>query len=60
MCSFIIGYFLFVGFYMFVFVLVCFGLFCWFVVGDFNGFFGLVVDNLLILGFIVMVLVGIF
>src|SRR5690606_39957647 len=32
----------------------------WFVVGDFNGFFGLVVDNLSILGFIAMALVGIF
>ncbi len=32
----------------------------WFVSGDFNGFFGLVVDNLSILGFIAMALVGIF
>lgn len=32
----------------------------WFVAGDFNGFFGLVVDNLSILGFIAMALVGIF
>lgn len=32
----------------------------WFVAGDLNGFFGLVVDNLSILGFIAMALVGIF
>ena len=32
----------------------------WFVAGDINGFFGLVVDNLSILGFIAMALVGIF
>ncbi|KAB8315363.1 hypothetical protein SD81_032490 [Tolypothrix campylonemoides VB511288] len=32
----------------------------WFVAGDFNGFFGLVVDNLSILGFIVAALIGIF
>ena len=32
----------------------------WFVAGDFNGFFGLVVDNLSILGFIAMALVGLF
>ena len=32
----------------------------WFVPGDLNGFFGLVVDNLSILGFIAMALVGIF
>ncbi|MCW4454736.1 hypothetical protein OK348_07995 [Flavobacterium sp. MXW15] len=32
----------------------------WFVSGDLNGFFGLVVDNLSILGFIAMALVGIF
>ncbi|WP_298580346.1 hypothetical protein [uncultured Luteimonas sp.] len=32
----------------------------WFVPGDINGFFGLVVDNLSILGFIAMALVGIF
>ncbi|WP_242111607.1 hypothetical protein [Luteimonas aquatica] len=32
----------------------------WFVSGDFNGFFGLVVDNLSILGFISAALVGIF
>ncbi len=32
----------------------------WFVTGDFNGFFGLVVDNLSILGFIALALVGIF
>ncbi|WCE02965.1 hypothetical protein [Pseudoxanthomonas sp. JBR18] len=32
----------------------------WFVPGDLNGFFGLVVDNLSILGFIAMALVGMF
>jgi AGZA family xanthine/uracil permease-like MFS transporter len=32
----------------------------WFVAGDLNGFFGLVVDNLSILGFIAAALVGIF
>ena len=32
----------------------------WFVAGDLNGFFGLVVDNLSILGFIAMALIGIF
>ncbi|MEG3792114.1 hypothetical protein V1318_18510 [Lysobacter sp. CCNWLW3] len=32
----------------------------WFVAGDFNGFFGLVVDNLSILGFIAAALIGIF
>ena len=32
----------------------------WFVTGDLNGFFGLVVDNLSILGFIAMALIGIF
>ncbi|RYE73579.1 MAG: hypothetical protein EOO80_18980, partial [Oxalobacteraceae bacterium] len=32
----------------------------WFVAGDLNGFFGLVVDNLSILGFISMALIGIF
>ena len=32
----------------------------WFVPGDLNGFFGLVVDNLSILGFIAMALIGIF
>ena len=32
----------------------------WFVAGDVNGFFGLVVDNLSILGFIAAALVGIF
>ncbi|GAB3515113.1 SulP family inorganic anion transporter [Pseudoxanthomonas daejeonensis] len=32
----------------------------WFVAGDLNGFFGLVVDNLSILGFIALALVGIF
>ena len=32
----------------------------WFVAGDLNGFFGLVVDNLSILGFIAMALVGLF
>lgn len=32
----------------------------WFVAGDLNGFFGLVVDNLSILGFIAMALVGIY
>ncbi|WP_045764298.1 hypothetical protein [Xanthomonas albilineans] len=32
----------------------------WFVVGDLNGFFGLVVDNLSILGFITLALVGMF
>ena len=32
----------------------------WFVAGDLNGFFGLVVDNLSILGFIAAVLVGAF
>jgi len=32
----------------------------WFVSGDFNGFFGLVVDNLTILGFISMALIGLF
>jgi len=32
----------------------------WFVPGDFNGFFGLVVDNLSILGFISAALIGIF
>ena len=32
----------------------------WFVPGDVNGFFGLVIDNLSILGFIAMALVGIF
>ncbi|MGE8212017.1 MAG: hypothetical protein ACN6Q8_00350, partial [Stenotrophomonas sp.] len=32
----------------------------WFVTGDLNGFFGLVVDNLSILGFIAMALVNIF
>src|SRR3546814_1334923 len=32
----------------------------WFVPGDLNGFFGLVVDNLSILGFIAAALVGIF
>ena len=32
----------------------------WFVPGDINGFFGLVVDNLSILGFIAAALVGIF
>ena len=32
----------------------------WFVAGDINGLFGLVVDNLSILGFIAMALVGIF
>ncbi|HGK7306008.1 TPA: hypothetical protein ACJ509_003924 [Stenotrophomonas maltophilia] len=32
----------------------------WFVAGDFNGFFGLVVDNLSILGFIAMALIGMF
>lgn len=32
----------------------------WFVAGDLNGFFGLVVDNLSILGFIAMALVGMF
>ncbi|HEY0333758.1 MAG TPA: hypothetical protein VGC74_08625 [Stenotrophomonas sp.] len=32
----------------------------WFVPGDFNGFFGLVVDNLTILGFISMALIGLF
>lgn len=32
----------------------------WFVAGDFNGFFGLVVDNLSILGFISAALIGIF
>ncbi|HAI93592.1 MAG TPA: hypothetical protein DCM36_02325 [Xanthomonadaceae bacterium] len=32
----------------------------WFVPADLNGFFGLVVDNLSILGFIAMALVGIF
>src|SRR3546814_17818683 len=32
----------------------------WFVPGDLNGFFGLVVDNLSILGFISAALVGIF
>jgi len=32
----------------------------WIVPGDINGFFGLVVDNLSILGFIAMALVGIF
>ncbi|MFC3551584.1 hypothetical protein ACFOLC_11250 [Lysobacter cavernae] len=32
----------------------------WFVAGDINGFFGLVVDNLSILGFISVALIGIF
>ena len=32
----------------------------WFVSGDFNGFFGLVVDHLSILSFISMALIGIF
>jgi adenine/guanine/hypoxanthine permease len=32
----------------------------WFVAGDLNGFFGLVVDNLSILGFLATALVGIF
>ncbi|MCR6663526.1 MAG: hypothetical protein NVV60_10395 [Luteimonas sp.] len=32
----------------------------WFVAGDINGFFGLVIDNLSILGFIAMALIGIF
>lgn len=32
----------------------------WFVAGDLNGFFGLVVDNLSILGFITLALVGLF
>ena len=32
----------------------------WFIAGDLNGFFGLVVDNLSILGFIAMALLGIF
>jgi AGZA family xanthine/uracil permease-like MFS transporter len=32
----------------------------WFVAGDLNGFFGLVVDNLSILGFIAMALIGIY
>ena len=32
----------------------------WLVAGDLNGFFGLVVDNLSILGFIAMALIGIF
>ena len=32
----------------------------WFVPGDLNGFFGLVVDNLSILGFIAAALIGIF
>lgn len=32
----------------------------WFVAGDLNGFFGLVVDNLSILGFIAMALIGMF
>jgi AGZA family xanthine/uracil permease-like MFS transporter len=32
----------------------------WIVAGDLNGFFGLVVDNLSILGFIAMALVGVF
>ncbi|AKC86104.1 hypothetical protein [Pseudoxanthomonas suwonensis] len=32
----------------------------WFVAGDLNGFFGLVVDNLSILGFIALALIGIF
>ena len=32
----------------------------WFVAGDLNGFFGLVVDNLSILGFIAAALIGIF
>ena len=32
----------------------------WFVAGDLNGFFGLLVDNLTILGFIAMALVGLF
>ena len=32
----------------------------WFVSGDLNGFFGLVVDNLSILGFIAMALIGLF
>jgi AGZA family xanthine/uracil permease-like MFS transporter len=32
----------------------------WFVAGDLNGFFGLVIDNLSILGFISAVLIGVF
>ena len=32
----------------------------WFAAGDINGFFGLVVDNLSILGFLATALVGIF
>lgn len=32
----------------------------WFVAGDLNGFFGLAVDNLSILGFIAMALIGLF
>jgi adenine/guanine/hypoxanthine permease len=32
----------------------------WFVAGDFNGFFGLVVDNLAVMAFLATVLVGLF
>ena len=32
----------------------------WFVVGDFNGFFGLLVDNLAVMAFLSSVLVGLF
>lgn len=32
----------------------------WFVAGDFNGFFGLVVDNLAVMSFLATVLVGLF
>jgi AGZA family xanthine/uracil permease-like MFS transporter len=32
----------------------------WFVAGDLNGFFGLVLDNLSILGFISAALIGLF
>ncbi len=32
----------------------------WFVAGDFNGFFGLVVDNLAVMAFLASVLVGLF
>ena len=32
----------------------------WFVVGDFNGFFGLVVDNLAVMSFLATVLIGVF
>ena len=33
---------------------------CWFALGDINGFFGLMVDNLAVMGFLAAVLIGVY